>query len=85
MPIKKVYYYDECARTHEYDSCYYELLGKALGSIVLFKLVQGTTIYDVEKIKSKFINVDYGLEHVEVNASFRHKELKRTYYFCIPY
>lgn len=85
MPIKKVYYYDEYARTHEYDSCYYELLGKPLGSIVLFKLVQGSTIYDVEKIKSKYINVDYGLEHVEVNASFNHKEMKRTYYFCIPY
>ena len=85
MPIKKVYYYDEYARTHEYDSCYYELLGKSLGSIVLFKLVQGSTIYDVEKIKSKYINVDYGLEHVEVNASFNHKEMKRTYYFCIPY
>lgn len=84
MPIKKVYYYDENVRTYGYHSCHYKLYGKALGSMVLFKLVQDSTIYDVEKIKSKFINVDYGIDYVEVNASFKHKGMEKTYYFYIP-
>lgn len=85
MSIKKIYYYDEYYRTHGYHSGYYKLYGKALGNIVLYRLVQGSTIFDVEKMKSKIINIDSGAEYVEVNASFRDREMEKTYFFYIPY
>ena len=72
MPIRKIYYKYENARIYGYDTCFlckHELYGKALGNIVLYKLVKGPKIYDVEKNKSKIINVD-GIEHEEVNASY---------------
>ena len=94
MTIKKVYQYDEVHKTYHYDLGQYYLFGKALGNIVLFKLVIGSEIYDVERIEPKKIGVDYNLEYVKVNASYEcyttvwtNESLwgKKTFYFYLPY